>query len=91
VGEDEWVLIETAGGPGRSRARVRLTTDVEPDVVSTGMGWWYPEAAGPWFAADDVNVNAAMRYGEPFDPVVGSADSRGLACRLIRSSPAESR
>jgi anaerobic selenocysteine-containing dehydrogenase len=85
VNEDDWVFIETAGGPGQSRALVRLTDEVPPGVVSTGMGWWYPESEGPLFGATEVNINAAMRYGGPCDPVSGSVDSRGLRCRVERA------
>jgi hypothetical protein len=46
------------------------------------MGWWWPEAPGPDRGAFDVNINAAMTYGGPWDPVSGSADTRGLPCRV---------
>jgi hypothetical protein len=49
------------------------------------MGWWFPEAAGPDRGAFDVNVNAAMSYDGPWDPVSGSADTRGLRCRIERA------
>jgi thiosulfate reductase/polysulfide reductase chain A len=51
-------------------------------VLVTGMGWWRPEAEGPEFGVLDVNVNAALSYGEPWDPITGSPDSRGLPCRV---------
>jgi anaerobic selenocysteine-containing dehydrogenase len=80
----DWVWVETAGGPGRCRLRVDVTDATPPDVVSTGMGWWFPDAAGPDRGAFDVNVNAAMSYDGPWDPVSGSADTRGLRCRVVR-------
>jgi hypothetical protein len=46
------------------------------------MGWWRPEGALPDRGALDVNVNAAMSYDGPWDPVSGSADTRGMRCRL---------
>ena len=61
---------------------MRITEEVAPGVVSTGMGWWYPERDGPLFGATEVNINAAMRYGGACDPVTGSVDSRGLRCRV---------
>ena len=32
----------------------------------------------------EVNINAAMRYDGPWDPVTGSADTRGLPCRIAK-------
>jgi len=52
--------------------------------VRTGMGWWYPEAKAPDHGALEVNINGAMSYGAPWDPVTGSADTRGMPCRLSR-------
>lgn len=85
VATGDWVTVETAGGPGACRLRVDVTDATPPDVVSTGMGWWFPDAAGPDRGAFDVNVNAAMSYDGPWDPVSGSADTRGLRCRIGRA------
>ena len=82
VATDDWVWVETAAGPGRCRLQVRVTEDTLPGIARTGMGWWYPEAAGPDHGALEVNINAAMRYDGPWDPVTGSADTRGLPCRI---------
>ena len=82
--EDDWVWVETAGGPGRCRLKVRVTEATLPGVARTGMGWWYPEAEGPHRGALEVNINAAMRYDGPWDPVTGSADTRGLPCRIAK-------
>jgi anaerobic selenocysteine-containing dehydrogenase len=82
LGDGAWVWVEVAGGPGRCRLRVKVTDTTPPGVVSTGMGWWLPEAPAPERGAFDVNVNAAMSYAGPWDPCSGSADTRGLPCRL---------
>jgi len=84
IAEDDWVAVEVANASGRCRLRARLTEDVEENVVSTGMGWWLPEAEGPEHGALDVNINAAMSYGPPYDPAAGSANTRGLRCRVTR-------
>ena len=83
IARGDWVWVETAGGPGRCRLRVELTDATPPGIVSTGMGWWFPDAPAPDHGAFDVNVNAAMSYDGPWDPVSGSADTRGLRCRLV--------
>ena len=82
IADGAWVSIETAGGPAPARAVLTETDQVAPGVVVTGMGWWLPEAAEPWFGAQEVNINCALRYDGPTDPVVGSVDSRGLRCRI---------
>lgn len=84
VGEGDWVAVETPGGAGPCRLRVRVTDATPPGIVSTGMGWWRPEAPPPDRGAFDVNINAAMSYGAPWDPITGSADTRGLPCRARR-------
>ena len=84
ITDGEWVEITTMNGPGTFQAVVESTDRVPPEVVATGMGWWYPEAQAPWFGLFEVNVNAALSYGGPYDPVVGSPDSRGLRCRIER-------
>ena len=52
------------------------------------MGWWTPEAAAPEHGAFDLNINAAMTYDGPWDPMSGSADTRGIRCRLIPTAAA---
>jgi thiosulfate reductase / polysulfide reductase chain A len=84
--EDDWVVVETAGHQGQCRLRVRVTDDTMPGILRTGMGWWFPEAEGPEFGALDVNINAAMSYDGPCDPVTGSADTRGMCCRLSKTN-----
>ena len=85
VSAGDWVFVETPTGPGRCRLRVDVTDATPPGVVSTGMGWWWPEAPLPDRGALDVNVNAAMSYDGPWDPISGSADTRGMRCRLSRA------
>ena len=82
VGDDCWVAVETPEGRGHCQARVLVTDRVLPGVVSTGMGWWRPEAEGPDYDASTVNINTAVSYSGPYDPVTGSPDSRGLPCRV---------
>jgi anaerobic selenocysteine-containing dehydrogenase len=77
-----WVTVETEGGAGACRLRVEITDRTAPDVVTTGIGWWRPEAAAPEFASLDINVNAALTYDGPMDPASGSVDTRALPCRL---------
>jgi len=59
-------------------------TDATPEgVVSTGMGWWRPGSITPGNGAFDVNLNAAMTYDGPWDPISGSVDSREIRRRIL--------
>ncbi len=80
--DQAWVEIETHRTTGSARAKVEISDRVLPGVVSTGMGWWLPEAGGPDFGNGAVNINNALAYAAPFDPVAGSADTRGIPCRV---------
>ncbi len=82
VAEGDWVNVETPRGAGRCRLRASITDATAPGIVVTGMGWWLPEAEGPEFGVLDVNINAALSYAGPYDPASGSADTRGVACRI---------
>jgi anaerobic selenocysteine-containing dehydrogenase len=83
VGDGDWVRLEVARGAGSCRLRVKLSDATPPDVVNTGMGWWLPSAPAPERGALDININAALAYDGPFDPVSGSCDIRGRLCRLV--------
>jgi anaerobic selenocysteine-containing dehydrogenase len=82
ISEGAWVLVEIADGRGQCRLRAKITDAVPLDVVNTGMGWWLPAAPAPERGALDVNINAALSYDGPYDPASGSADIRGLRCRV---------
>jgi len=84
VGDGDWVRLEVARGAGSCRLRVKLSDATPPDVVNTGMGWWLPSAPAPERGALDININAALAYDGPYDPVSGSCDIRGRLCRLVR-------
>jgi thiosulfate reductase / polysulfide reductase chain A len=76
-----WVNLEVARGKGSCRLRVRITDETPPNVVNTGMGWWLP-GHGPDYGALDININAALTYDGPWDPVSGSSNVRGMPCRV---------
>ena len=89
LSDGAWVAVETPGIVGRCKLKISVTDGVVPGTVRTGMGWWLPEAPGPERGALDVNVNVALSYDGPWDPVTGSADTRGLPCRLSRLAAGE--
>jgi anaerobic selenocysteine-containing dehydrogenase len=83
LADGAWVHLEVARGKGKCRLRVKLSDATPPDVVNTGMGWWLPSDPSPEHGALDVNINAALPYDGPWDPVSGSSDVRGLSCRVV--------
>lgn len=83
IEDGDWVSVETPRGEGACRLKASLTEATEPGIVATGMGWWLPEAAGPEFGVLDININAALSYSGPYDPASGSADTRGVPCRIL--------
>ncbi len=85
IADGEWVRVETPRGQGACRLKASLTDATAPGVVVTGMGWWLPESPGPEFGALEVNINAALSYAGPYDPASGSADTRGVPCRISRA------
>lgn len=89
IAEGDWVWVETPGGQGRVRLKAHVSDEVPPDVVATGMGWWYPEQPGFDHGALTVNVDAAIPYGPPWDPITGSAEARNVACRIRQAGPDE--
>jgi anaerobic selenocysteine-containing dehydrogenase len=85
IAEGDWVKVETPRGAGGCRLKASITDATAPGIVVTGMGWWLPEATGPEFGALDININAALSYAGPYDPASGSADTRGVPCRVVRT------
>jgi anaerobic selenocysteine-containing dehydrogenase len=83
VSDEQWVRIETASARGSCKAQIKVTDATPKGVVSTGMGWWRPGSMKPGLGAFDVNINAAMTYDGPWDPISGSVDSRGVRCRIV--------
>jgi thiosulfate reductase/polysulfide reductase chain A len=78
-----WIIVETEAGPAPCRLRAEITDRTALNVVTTGIGWWRPEAMGPEYAVLDININAALTYDGPMDPMSGSVDTRSLPCRLL--------
>jgi anaerobic selenocysteine-containing dehydrogenase len=80
--DGDWALVEAAGGKQGCRLKVHVSDRTQPGVVTTGIGWWRPEAPGPEFGVLDVNVNAALSYEGVMDPVSGSVDTGAIPCRV---------
>ncbi len=82
--DGDWVRLEVAEAAGHCRLKLKISDAQQADVVSTGMGWWRPMEPAPERGALDVNINAALSYSGPYDPMSGSSDIRGQLCRVER-------
>ena len=80
--DGHWVTVHTADTNNACRTKAEITDRTPQGVVATGMGWWEPLSNDPELGARDININGAMSYGGPWDPVTGSPDSRGRRCRI---------
>jgi thiosulfate reductase / polysulfide reductase chain A len=83
VRDADWIKVEAVGGSGSCQLKVKVTGDTLPNVLTTGVGWWRPDAPAPHFGARDVNINAALSYRTRWDLASGSADTRGIPCRIV--------
>lgn len=89
IARDDWAWVETASKTGRVLLKALITDEVPEDIVATGMGWWFPEKPGPDHGALVFNVDVAIPYGPPWDPISGSPEARNVACRVSRASPSD--
>ena len=49
-----------------------------------GLGCWFLEADGAERGILELNILVALSYEGTWDPVTGSADTRGVPCRINR-------
>ena len=80
IREGDWVWIETLRG--RITQKAIFLTDMDEDVVSCEMGWWYPEAGAPNYGWDESNANILTVGAPPHDPEGGAYQLRALLCRI---------
>jgi len=89
IGKNDWVWVQTRKQMQRVLLKARLTDELPENIVATGMGWWYPEMSGPDHGASVCNIDVAVRYGPPWDPISGSAEARNTVCKVVRAEPSE--
>jgi len=80
----EAVCLETP--VGRIKQTLRLNADLDPRVVIAAFGWWFPER-GPCelYGWQEANLNLLTDSAPPHDPALGSANLRGLMCRVYKA------
>lgn len=82
IAAGDWVSVDTTNG--RVRARAKLNSSLDPQVVFAQHGWW--EACDelglpgyPPYGPDSANLNLVLRQ-TPSDPISGSSPLRASVC-----------
>jgi anaerobic selenocysteine-containing dehydrogenase len=75
-----WMWIETRRG--RIKQKVKVTTGIDPRVISAQHAWWFPEKGAPDYGVWESNVNLLTDNSPPFDPAMGTYQLRALLCRV---------
>ncbi|MHB1126725.1 MAG: molybdopterin dinucleotide binding domain-containing protein [Bacillota bacterium] len=89
IGEGDWACIETARGTVRQRARI--TSGIDPRVVSAQHGWWFPEIKDGAHGWDVSNINVLIRNDyDNYDPAMCATHMRCLLCKIYPESKGES-
>jgi anaerobic selenocysteine-containing dehydrogenase len=84
VRDGEWVILETA--TGRVRLRARFKDSLHPQLVATAHGWWQGcrELGLPGydpFGPEGANANLLVS-NDVIDPISGSVPHRSQRCRI---------
>lgn len=79
-GDGMW--IENARGKIRQVAK--LTEGIDPRVIHTEFGWWFPEDPAPEYGVWKSNANVLTSVKPPYDPQMGTYQLRSLLCRVAK-------
>lgn len=84
INEEDWVSIETKRGTIRQKAK--LDWEIDPRVVITSLGWWFPERKDLELSGwKESNLNILTSDDPPNDPAIGSTALRAVPCRIYKS------
>ena len=84
IEDGDWISLQTPHGA--IRARAKLTTAIDPQVVCGQHGWWQacPELDLPGYpplGPGSANLNAVLGQ-RPSDPISGSSPLRASVCQV---------
>lgn len=85
IANEDWVHVETKRG--RIKQRAILSPDIDPRVVVVDYAWWFPED-GPadLYSWAKSNINILTDDQPPFNRETGSANLRGIVCKVHKAS-----
>ena len=82
INDGDWVWIETLRG--RVRQKCQYFEGIDPGVVHSEHGWWFPEEEPPEYGWKKSNLN--LLYGDmSYDPDIGAEPLRGVLCRVSKN------
>jgi anaerobic selenocysteine-containing dehydrogenase len=77
------VYIETKRG--RIKQKAALNDNLDPRVVELDYGWWFPErGVSNLYDWLESNVNVLTGNRPPFNREMGSANLRGILCKVYK-------
>jgi len=84
IDHGDWVYIETKRG--RIKQKAVLSAKVDPRVVCADFGWWFPEKGfSELYGWAESNLNILTDDQPPDGPETGSANLRGLLCKVYKA------
>lgn len=82
IEDGDWICIKTPKGEIKQKAKV--TDKIHPKVVNPTVGWWFPEGPAPEHRCYESNVNVALSYNPPHDPILGTPTLNGVLCEISK-------
>ncbi|MFC1957300.1 molybdopterin-dependent oxidoreductase [Chloroflexota bacterium] len=84
--DGDWVWIETP--KGRVMQMLVVDPELDPRVVMTTFGWYFPEEPANANQWDKANINVLFP-DYPVETATGSVDLRGFPCKVYRADESE--
>ena len=84
--EGDWIWIESK--LGRIMQKLVIDPEIDPRVVMTTFGWYFPEAPTNACQWNKANINILIPDG-PAEPATGAVDMRGTPVRVYKAEPSE--
>lgn len=82
IDNGDWVYIENRRGKIKQKAH--LSNSIDPRVIITEHGWWYPEERAAAHGWDESNINILTDNNPPYARELGSVTLRGILCKVYK-------
>jgi anaerobic selenocysteine-containing dehydrogenase len=85
----DWVWVENQFG--RAKRKVKVTPTINPRIVNTDHGWWFPEEEGAQphlFGVWETNINQLMEWGNNGRSGFG-ANFKSNLCKIYKLKEGE--
>lgn len=77
------MYIETKRG--RIKQKAALSPNIDPRVVITEHGWWFPEKDSEMHGWAESNLNILTDNNPPYARELGSVTLRGILCKVYKA------